>query len=1407
MAKKNRRKKKINWKWHLLDAAKSYVRSEPFSHSLTDSQVQKRALSIVKSLQTEVGYPTLRRDSPINSEMHQNWLRRMKWWANANNVKANTLKNLISKNGKESFALVKEMQRELLGFLSEVAEEEQKILGGYSKVHSNSFVRSMDKPLQWKSQLMIKDYKTGFPYKEKFLMEVINNSGLGLPRKGSEKLPVRDIYIVDELTDRGDTMHQIVDTDPMDLSRANKNFHYVILRKENDHTSRKFRSKTSFDTYPYNCVSTLTIEMEFPSIVQVNYFNFVPIGDSTVHIPPDGISYRSEDGSDISLNAITVPGETSSTLIFQPVWTRFLRISFQQYGTVGRTELSLGDKRKEVLNNMFEGIGFVSRLPNTVEKVKGRIYDFSLAEVSAGFYAFEPKGIFRSGTPIQIDSPIGFDLRWQAEQLAPIESFDTYMKTATFPEGKVLLESYLDVRLYGGSKVPAISAGDSKRKQSDVLTDTLVVDSLVPVPDSYPLQMEFLAPIVRDARVKLFPNFKWNRENFVLNKISLVKDRTYVSNTMEALLSAICEGMSASERNDVYSNLSHASNILTNTKYSTGTIPKLLRFDISNSDHVAAHSTVADAIEDMASARRPSMDRNVSIVFKAPPQEDLQYLMGTYYADADLALKYDIETNPQNYLLLWDDIVWGTNRKLKNLTNLVDNRSGTIYARTCRSPTGDQESFLLDCISGTKIIGLDIVNIESSTEIDTVTVQIRVIKSPDDLGVMQHLPIKQREQVRRIADIHNKAKAFQKYLLDVTKGVYDNGDITDESASVMFMKGSMDSNGKKIKKLLTALSFAINRGQWVLFPIPADSDGGIFAKKELSAECWVQFPGRTGTSLFGAAYNAYKNNSEAFSKLSAAELSSSYVIPENHELFGLKISAIKKYVGKYYKYKPIIFSDTGNTKYDPITDQYNIFGPFWQQDEDADMSDWILSQYGLPTFVEDDNFDPLDDGTAYKYQIRNELLIQCAKWHIEQPVWRFRTEGSHRFGIGDTISLSSVPSDFLGGEYNIVNCSSSYLDLKVYSNKWSAVPEFCIKNLSPSTAKNEFKNYSDLTDYNDLDQAPYTGKPNPFIRQSDGQYAFLIDAMNDVEIHSSYIEYLKNIAAVFLGAGKKTDKTIELATGMVTYLYSYYRDSPTGKENWMPGIDDEDLRERDVYTLFEKMVDYDKLIQQYKNGKPYDQYLLGSKLDHIISYFNNRIIDDWKSDTLVNEFVQLHQLAVNEEYSGGYKSFPITKALNSGWQAPPFDVYENDTKLLIGEDYLISLNEKSDWLAFWPTDSSLDKYWDSAAAGNCYIRLKQRDNSSFYWVKYRVNKKQRLSEEGKITLENGRVTCHPDLRGSSGTVDVVLLARANSFNPYITPIVSNYSLRIQEQPNVQRNSGKLNKKKLGLTSRRGTNVS
>ena len=128
----------------------------------------------------------------------------------------------------------------------------------------------------------------------------------------------------------------------------------------------------------------------------------------------------------------------------------------------------------------------------------------------------------------------------------------------------------------------------------------------------------------------------------------------------------------------------------------------------------------------------------------------------------------------------------------------------------------------------------------------------------------------------------------------------------------------------------------------------------------------------------------------------------------------------------------------------------------------------------------------------------------------------------------------------------------------------------------------------------------------------------------------------------------------------------------------------------------------------------------------------------------------------------------------------PVEVYQDGSLLTIGVDYAVSIDNGSTYFTVWPADGVFSELYKSAKAGRFYIRFWNRDSSSIYWIKYRVHKNQSLSSCEQVTLRNGRVTFDEALKNTRGTLQSVIIARTNAMHPYVTPVLREYTLMVQE---------------------------
>tara|TARA_B100000131_G_scaffold315009_1_gene352752 strand:- start:15361 stop:18855 length:3495 start_codon:yes stop_codon:yes gene_type:complete len=489
----------ISYHGLFLKAAKRRVRDEPHV-VLSDEEVQQRALNLLK--RTDDLRPRIHQSGkPISSNIEIAFLKEFKFFVSMMNLQAGRLTQVIRADVKDAFATLHEMQRELVTLDAEVEEKEIELLGNYSKVHLNTFSKPTDSQVSYTDKSWLADFKTGFAFQERYMMDVIPSAGAINPIKEYVKAPIVDAVVIDEGSDAGDSIEPFVTSNPRNVFRKNKVFKYAVVRQEFDSSSRKYRPKTSFDTYPWSCTSTLTMQVELANVMHVNTLKIHPLGDSTITIKE--IRYLNEAGEEVALNALPIDNQTEIVVLFEPVFTKYIIIQFEQFAHVAKTEVNIGDKRASSINRILDSKGFVTKLPDNNRVVKGRTYDFSLREIQVGLSAYENKGFFRGQSTI-VSSPVGMEVSKNNESIVPTVNFGTYSEDMVLPEGNVLQEAYVGVRLF--------DKNGNRR-----------MDDIVPVLDTGLIQLEYLSPVSKICRYKLFPDLTWGHQQLCISNFDVVQ--------------------------------------------------------------------------------------------------------------------------------------------------------------------------------------------------------------------------------------------------------------------------------------------------------------------------------------------------------------------------------------------------------------------------------------------------------------------------------------------------------------------------------------------------------------------------------------------------------------------------------------------------------------------------------------------------------------------------------------------------------------------------------------------------------------------------------------------------------------------------------------------------------------------
>ena len=1393
-------KSSVDFRLEALTAARNRVLDGTVNRG--PDQTRKAVRSFLSNTLSALATPPVTPGIPWESKYEQYYLKQLKYFVNLHNLKANKIEDLVSKSVKENFASLREIQRELLSLLSETSEEETKLLGGYSQVHHNAFVRGIDAPLGWKDLSGLQDYKTGFAFRQKHLMQPLQNAGLSLPIRAHFEVPILDIYIVDEATDVGDTMHPIETSPPKNLIRKNKVFNHVVLRKEYDHTSRKFKSKTSYDQYPYNCISTMTIEIEMPSMVQLNYFNFEPIGGSTVYIPEDGLSYKSEDGSEVSLSTLTIPGEVSTTLIFQPIHTKYLRVKFEQHGTVGRKDMVIGDKKVMAFNDLLASTDMTLRYPSHDDRVKGRVYDFSLANVSVGLYAFEPKGIFRSSASLNVDSPIGFDLRWEAEQLIPFESFDTYLRSAILPEGRTLLESYLYAKLYGGTQASAnvapIYTGGKKRKRQDLLRDTLLVDSLVPVPDSYPVQVEYLDLVQDKGKAKLFPGVKIKDKSRVID-ICLHRYELSMLSGDASTAAAVVLDKPPQVQTDYYNAIGLDPSSIATINILPEDLPDDRVFNSSIQEHVSAKALWQKAVMDMVALKRDNLLKDLTIVFTPPSDDDLAYMMGDLWHRATDDLKEIIRNNPEDFLLLSEGVLYGSSKKIENNPS----STVTLYCRThlYSLDSNSVATPLGQALMNTKLLQLEIESFDGTGLGDVVSISMKAVR--DRLQrtnpILSHLSSKDRALVERFSEINYYANEFRDVVITALTGMFP-GQVNAWPNYVAAFEPEVDIQAL-INNAFLLFSTAVLRNTptiektEVQVNILGGNSGG-------TGYSYKQSHGKKGASIFHPVRHAAENPTNLIdpddvnigATSTAGDISKSELLQTYH---------LHPW---YYDYvaSGIDIGMPGAATHERVSYRWqNWFTPRPPTSNIAGSTPmFVTGMIGTTDTVFNDSF--LKDSTVVEVTPTGEITNDNAQMVVDSFgvlkalftlrqvcwTWKFTTDSEHNLGVGDIVGFNTKPYNELDGQYYVVGVEKNAFYVKAFEESLGPIPSPIIESLAPGDCDgsadwqiNLFsEDISNISNGAEGNEGCLTlSDANCLEQQCPEGYE-----CNDGSVNLNLAgECVLDDNGEITGSG-----------GGILNMFEPFASTVAGI--WQ----NHGAVMNNIAAL--NLVKYDCEIQAAPNDH------LSSLIRTYFAYGMTQLTEVLEGDYIDPAGGTFFSNATNIQAccNGIDLSDTSVLAFNAAFKAPPIELYENNCLLTIGEDYDISLNSGSDWLGTFPLDSSYEYFRRAAQAGNFLLRLRAPKSSSVYWLSYRVESNQGLSEAGHIYLKNGRVTCDKTIKGSSGKLDTIIIARTRTANPYLTPLLRNYSLRVQENQKGQKNSGKLEKKTINMVSKTSTiNVS
>lgn len=376
---------------------------------------------------------------------------------------------------------------------SEIEELELRYFEKADNVHVNNFTKEKDKSGFRKKNVFRTDFKTLMPFEKKDIMESFFNIGVSFPIKSFETYDVANCIILDEKTNVGDTLSKVfTNQNPFDIFRKSKIFRYALIKKNKDTTSRSYKRKTQYSDYPYNLTPTLTLKIDLESYVSINYLKVSPVSLQGFRL--NKLSYK-KDGSyiDVIINEIEVGNKFY--IFFESFSTSEILLEFEQRGCIENNKVILSDKESYYLNEALRGAGFISRVEETYEEITGFIYDLSLKHIEIGKVTFKNKGLIYS-KPINVENFL---------------SSKTKVTASNFGDG-FFVENYLGIHLNNGE-------------------DSLVLQEMVPLPDSKNSQNEYLELRENIGRVKLYPDINKN-----LNKDLLKLERGSLETNLDGAI-------------------------------------------------------------------------------------------------------------------------------------------------------------------------------------------------------------------------------------------------------------------------------------------------------------------------------------------------------------------------------------------------------------------------------------------------------------------------------------------------------------------------------------------------------------------------------------------------------------------------------------------------------------------------------------------------------------------------------------------------------------------------------------------------------------------------------------------------------------------------------------------------------
>lgn len=482
-------KTQVNFEENAIEAASRRIKDRKYD-LFEDQDVSNLIRPILQNKEIfNLSVPVV--SSLLMSNKETSQIKNIKYIVNANNIKLLELKRLNSFLEEDYNNYFVQLENKVSSLVSFINEDEIKILEQVDKVHHNRFVRPIDQiDISNKSEFNI-DFKTKFSFNSKEYCNVINGVGATLPVDAFYNIPIAKAFILHEKTDSGDTKRVIQKNSIENIFKKNKAFNYVVMRSEEDSSSRVYKRQTSLPEFPYSCISNFTFCIEFNSRT---YFNNIElISASCIGYEIKSIEAINDKNEYIDLNFDIIEVREKISLYTPIISTKRLRITLQQKNIVGRSKAPIKESNEAIINFILESFNFSSKVSTIDDDVIGYYQDFSIKSVKARLLKFKRKGVFLS-KEIDIDGMYSFEI--DKEQIMSVdklllesqEYFEGKEQFTFLEENKSLIEMYGCVTLYDKDKE--------------------IYSGVIPVKDFSNIQREYISPTNQFSRLKLFPDLR-----------------------------------------------------------------------------------------------------------------------------------------------------------------------------------------------------------------------------------------------------------------------------------------------------------------------------------------------------------------------------------------------------------------------------------------------------------------------------------------------------------------------------------------------------------------------------------------------------------------------------------------------------------------------------------------------------------------------------------------------------------------------------------------------------------------------------------------------------------------------------------------------------------------------------------